>query len=104
MNDFYFEERRLLIQESRLIPRSRSRFDFQRSGFTAESALVSAMCGDSGNYFVSSYELYAAPFGSSADRVFRSLQQHPFVAGGFVWSDWDYIGEPTPTMMPEAPI
>ncbi len=45
---------------------------------------------------VSSYELYTAPFGSSADKVFGSLDSHPYVGGGFVWSGWDYIGEPTP--------
>ncbi|MFW5656246.1 MAG: beta-galactosidase GalB [Bacteroidota bacterium] len=45
---------------------------------------------------VSAYELYTAPFGSSADKVFRSLDQHPYVGGGFVWSGWDYLGEPTP--------
>jgi len=45
---------------------------------------------------VSSYELYTAPFGSSADKVLGSLDQHPYVAGGFVWSGWDYLGEPTP--------
>ncbi len=45
---------------------------------------------------VSGYELYTAPFGSSADKVLGSLEQHPYVAGGFVWSGWDYIGEPTP--------
>jgi beta-galactosidase len=63
----------------------------------AESAPVSdGIGGDPEKYYVCSYELYTAPFGSSADRVFRSLEQHPFVGGGFVWSGWDYIGEPTP--------
>jgi beta-galactosidase len=45
---------------------------------------------------VSAYELYTAPFGSSADKVLGSLDRHPYVAGGFVWSGWDYLGEPTP--------
>jgi len=45
---------------------------------------------------VSGYELYTTPFGSSADKVFGSLEKHPYVAGGFVWSGWDYLGEPTP--------
>lgn len=45
---------------------------------------------------VSAYELYTAPFGSSADKVLASLEKHPYVAGGFVWSGWDYLGEPTP--------
>lgn len=51
---------------------------------------------DEKNLFVSAYELYAVDFGSSADRVFAVKAQHPFVGGGFVWSGWDYLGEPTP--------
>lgn len=46
--------------------------------------------------YVSSYELYTANFGSSADKVFATQDKHPFVAGEFVWSGWDYLGEPTP--------
>ncbi len=52
--------------------------------------------GDSTNLVVSSYELHAVDFGSSVDKVFRSLARHPFVAGEFVWTGWDHLGEPTP--------
>ncbi len=52
--------------------------------------------GDSKIHQVSSYELHATDYGSSADKVFRSIEQHPFVAGEFVWTGWDYLGEPTP--------
>ncbi|MFZ5891478.1 MAG: beta-galactosidase GalB [Myxococcota bacterium] len=52
--------------------------------------------GDPTRQHVSAYELYTAPFGSSADKVLASLERHPYVAGGFVWSGWDYLGEPTP--------
>ncbi len=52
--------------------------------------------GDPKEQYVSAYELYTADFGSSADKVFASLDKHPYVAGGFVWSGWDYLGEPTP--------
>ena len=52
--------------------------------------------GDPGTHHVSSYELHAADYGSSADKVFSSIERHPFVAGEFVWTGWDYIGEPTP--------
>lgn len=45
---------------------------------------------------VSSYELHAVDFGSSADKVFQSVDRHSFVAGEFVWTGWDYLGEPTP--------
>lgn len=52
--------------------------------------------GDSKLLQVSSYELYAVDFGSSADKVFASLDKHPFSAGEFVWTGFDYLGEPTP--------
>lgn len=52
--------------------------------------------GDPKNKYVSAYELYTAQFGASPDKVFASQDKHPFVAGEFVWSGFDYLGEPTP--------
>lgn len=52
--------------------------------------------GDSTTHQVSAYELYAADFGSSADKVFASQDKNPYVGGEFVWTGWDYLGEPTP--------
>jgi beta-galactosidase len=52
--------------------------------------------GDSRIRQVSAYELHAVDFGSSADKVFGSIARHPYVAGEFVWTGWDYLGEPTP--------
>ncbi|KAF7591419.1 hypothetical protein BBP40_001580 [Aspergillus hancockii] len=50
--------------------------------------------GDPVTLGVSAYELYSSQPGSSADRVFLTQDEHPFVAGGFVWTGWDYLGEP----------
>lgn len=52
--------------------------------------------GDEANRQVTGYELHAVDFGSSADKVFAALDRHPFVAGEFVWTGFDYLGEPTP--------
>lgn len=52
--------------------------------------------GDSRLMHVSAYELHAVDFGSSPEKVFGSLERHPFVGGEFVWTGWDYLGEPTP--------
>ena len=52
--------------------------------------------GDSKNHQVSSYDLYSEDFGSSPDRVFASQDKNPFSAGEFIWSGWDYLGEPSP--------
>ena len=48
------------------------------------------------NYQVSSYDLYAPPWATSPDTEFRGQDEFPFVAGEFVWTGWDYLGEPTP--------
>jgi beta-galactosidase len=61
------------------------------------SAAVTRNSGeDAARRQVSAYELYAASFGSSADKVFASQEKNPFAGGEFVWTGWDYLGEPTP--------
>lgn len=45
---------------------------------------------------LSSYDLYYAPWSYSPDREFLSQEQYPYVGGEFVWTGWDYLGEPTP--------
>ncbi|TLS26708.1 hypothetical protein PpBr36_05386 [Pyricularia pennisetigena] len=45
---------------------------------------------------VSSYELHAVSWGASPDKVFAGQDEFPYVGGEFVWTGWDYIGEPTP--------
>ena len=52
--------------------------------------------GDPKDHYASAYDLYTVEFGSSPDKVFAALDRHPFVAGEFVWTGWDYLGEPTP--------
>ncbi|KAI1115271.1 glycoside hydrolase superfamily [Nemania sp. NC0429] len=52
--------------------------------------------GNSTTLQVSAYDLYTADFGASPDKVFVAQDEHPYVAGEFVWSGFDYIGEPTP--------
>ncbi|KAI0185496.1 glycoside hydrolase family 2 protein [Xylaria flabelliformis] len=52
--------------------------------------------GNSAASQVSAYELYATSWGSSPDKVFTGQDRYDYVAGEFVWTGFDYIGEPTP--------
>jgi beta-galactosidase len=48
------------------------------------------------NFQVSSYDLYAPPWAFPPDTEFKGLDENPFAAGEFVWTGFDYLGEPTP--------
>jgi beta-galactosidase len=48
------------------------------------------------NFQVSSYDLSAPQWAWPPDVEFRGLDEFPYVAGEFVWTGFDYLGEPTP--------
>lgn len=48
------------------------------------------------HFQVSSYDLYAPYWGRPPDAVFTALDKTPEAGGEFVWTGFDYIGEPTP--------
>ncbi|MCU0795428.1 MAG: DUF4982 domain-containing protein [Akkermansiaceae bacterium] len=45
---------------------------------------------------ISSYEVYAPGWANRPDLDFELLDKHPEVAGEYVWTGFDYFGEPTP--------
>ena len=44
----------------------------------------------------SSYDNCHVPWGSTHERSLRYVRDHDFISGQFVWTGFDYIGEPTP--------
>lgn len=54
-------------------------------------------------YHLSSYDLYASGNGYHPDTEFKGQDENPFVAGEFVWTGFDYLGEPTPFWGEDAP-
>ena len=48
------------------------------------------------DFQMSSYDLYAPRWATTPDTEFKGQDQNPFVAGEFVWTGFDYLGEPTP--------
>lgn len=45
---------------------------------------------------VSSYDSWGPGWGSLPDQEFAALDKYPAIAGEFVWTGIDYLGEPTP--------
>lgn len=48
------------------------------------------------DYQVSSYDLEYPPWASTPDTEFEMQDDCDFIAGEFVWTGFDYLGEPTP--------
>lgn len=45
---------------------------------------------------VTSYDLIGPPWAYPPDMEFHFLEQNPFSMGEFIWTGFDYLGEPTP--------
>lgn len=48
------------------------------------------------DFQMSSYDLYAPRWATTPDTEFEGQDKNPFTAGEFVWTGFDYLGEPTP--------
>ncbi len=48
------------------------------------------------DFHVNSYDLSAPPWATPPSTEFKGQDEFPFVAGEFVWTGFDYLGEPTP--------
>ncbi|HWY29332.1 MAG TPA: beta-galactosidase GalB, partial [Candidatus Acidoferrum sp.] len=48
------------------------------------------------DFQVSSYDVFVPGWATSPDAEFSGEDLNPFVAGEFVWTGFDYLGEPTP--------
>jgi beta-galactosidase len=48
------------------------------------------------DFQMSSYDLYAPHWAMPPEVEFRAQDEFPYVAGEFVWTGFDYLGEPTP--------
>lgn len=92
-----FPDKMIFSTESSSVVSSRGTYLFPVA--SGNNAIVDGAGGvgtDPKTRQVSSYELYAVPWGASPDKVFAAQDAYPYVGGEFVWTGWDYIGEPTP--------
>ncbi|MFD2428463.1 hypothetical protein ACFSUK_10390 [Sphingobium scionense] len=98
-----FPDKLILSTESASALSSRGEYMFPVAG--AISGPVRPWSGGNPDtHQVSAYEMHAADFGSSPDRVWAADDQNPYVAGEFVWTGFDYLGEPTPITRRAAAI
>ncbi len=52
------------------------------------------------SYSCSSYDNCHVPWGSTHEKTWLKVKQNDFVSGMYIWTGFDYIGEPTPFYFP----
>jgi len=48
----------------------------------------------------SSYDNVSAPWGSTHEETWKVIKKHDYLSGQFIWTGFDYLGEPTPYTWP----
>jgi beta-galactosidase len=51
---------------------------------------------DPAHQFTSAYDVEAPPWAQTAEHWWPQVDASPYIAGGFIWTGFDYRGEPTP--------
>ena len=54
------------------------------------------------DFTVSAYDNVSAPWGSTQEETWKIVKKQDFFSGMFIWTGWDYIGEPTPYPWPSV--
>ena len=52
------------------------------------------------DFTCSAYDNSSAPWGSTHEETWKLVKKHDFFSGMFIWTGWDYLGEPTPYPWP----
>lgn len=51
-------------------------------------------------YECSAYDNSTAPWGSGHEEMWKLVKKHDWFSGMYIWTGWDYLGEPTPFPWP----
>ena len=60
-----------------------------------------AYVGDQARGHISAYDIHAPDWAQTAEASWQPIADRSYVAGGFVWTGFDYKGEPTPFGWPD---
>ena len=51
-------------------------------------------------YECSAYDNSTAPWGAGHEEMWKLVKKHDWFSGMYIWTGWDYLGEPTPFPWP----
>ncbi len=51
---------------------------------------------ENGEHTISAYDQVSTPWGSTHEEAWKIIKKHDYLSGMFIWTGFDYLGEPTP--------
>jgi beta-galactosidase len=105
-NDFFrfpeqFPGQRFIATETVSALESRGHYDMPADSIRRwPKRWDKALTNGNPDYTVSAYDNVSAPWGSTHEETWKEIKKYPFLSGQFIWTGFDYLGEPTPYPWP----
>ncbi len=79
---------------------TRGSYDMPSDSMRRWAGFTDADFGGNKDYTASSYENMSAPWASSNEEALKLFLKYPYLSGMYLWTGFDYLGEPTPYPFP----
>jgi len=99
---YYYPGKALLGAENMSALETRGHYDFPSDSSYHWPAKSPQRFVEKGNpdFTVSGYDQVSAYWGSTHEETWKIIKRHNYLSGLFVWTGFDYLGEPTPYPWP----
>ncbi len=95
-----FKGQKIVASESVSALETRGRYDMPTDSIRMWPPKYKAPFDGNPDYTVTAYDNIAAYWGTTHEENWKAIKKNDFIAGTFVWTGFDYIGEPDPYPYP----
>jgi beta-galactosidase len=98
----YYPGQKFIAAETMSALASRGHYDFPSDSmrYWPQKSPMKFVEGGNPDFTVSAYDHVAAYWGSSHETTWKIIKKYDFLSGLFVWSGFDFLGEPLPYPFP----
>jgi beta-galactosidase len=95
-----FKGQKIIASESVSALETRGHYDFPADGIKAWPSKYGAAFDGNIDWTVSAFDNVASYWGTTHEENWKTIKKQDFMAGTFIWTGFDYLGEPDPYPYP----
>jgi beta-galactosidase len=95
-----FKGQKIIASESVSALETRGHYDFPSDGIKAWPSKYGAAFDGNADWTVSAFDQVKSYWGATHEENWKTIKKQDFMAGTFIWTGFDYIGEPDPYPYP----